>query len=246
MSDSSEHFHGGTWERPPEVNLGERGHHLPPPARLSLTPAERANLPTDALALVSPLLNRDPSTWTLGEVQAVTAALEGVPRGGQRGEAAAAVQSRMHGATRVVQDHEANYKPLVDEVRRINEELVAARRRPNSTTSTISRHMATLHVDRMKREAGVAAREEVREQWRTNPRDPEARTEMVAAQAAAEREFELRRPQLEADEAARDEAERVKRHNAKNSTLHDRKSALVKVLTDAHVPVPPEPRELVT
>jgi hypothetical protein len=212
------------------------------PVRLQLTPQERATLPPDALALVSPLLTRDPATWTLDEVQAVTATLD---RANGNGEAAA-VRSRLLAATHVIQDHEDQYRPLVTEVERINKELVAARRRPNSTTSTISQRMATLHVDRMKREAGVAAREAVREQWRTNPGDPQARTEMVAAQQRAEREVELRRTQLEADEAAKDEAARVKRNNAKNSALHDRKSALVKVLRDAHVTVPEEPRELVS
>jgi hypothetical protein len=213
------------------------------PERLSLTPHERANLPPDVLTLVSPMLTRDPATWTLDEVQAVTAALESA----NGSEAAASLRSRLLNlGSPVIRAHEDQYKPLADEVRRINEELVAARLRPNSTISTISRRMAELRVDGMKRRAGEQAAAEERERWRTNPLDPRVQDEVRAARDRAEREVELRRPQLLADEAAKDEAARVKRHNAKNRALHDRKAALVKVLRENNVTVPEEPRELVS
>jgi hypothetical protein len=69
---------------------------------------------------------------------------------------------------------------------------------------------------------------------------------MTAAQETAEREFELRRTELEADETAKVEAERTKQNNERSRERASRKGALVKILRDAHVTVPAEPSELVS
>jgi hypothetical protein len=208
--------------------------------RLSLTPQERANLPVDTLGLLSPMMLRDPATWELGEVQAVLASLDRA----NGNEAAHAVGHRlmtMRGE-QAIRDHERAYQPLLHELRRINDELVDARRRPVSRT--YSERVARMRVDREKREAGVAAMEQEREVWRANLGDPQAATAVQAARARAEARVEQRRPDLEHQQTATVESERTRASNDRHRELMDRKAAIRRQLASAGVRVPEDPREL--
>jgi hypothetical protein len=125
--------------------------------RSQLHGATARALSPDDLRVVSLLLDRDPRDWTVGEARTVEAIWN---RTGEADRSHVLREMRSH-AHRVLAESERPYRALLDEHRRIGEELGRV-----SHHEVFGRHLAKDQVERTIRETERQLRDEVRERFR--------------------------------------------------------------------------------